>query len=216
MTTIEKIQKLLEITVERGATPEEAANALAKAQALLFKNNLTLEDIQVEEEGIVEEKVSVGTKGINYIQQLFAGSLAPHFACSLLVSVRGREKQFLFIGEKSKVSVFRDCFLFAYNAYKSCWNKEVKSLNCSTREKDLMRATYAEGFIRGLENELVKSENENALVIVKSPELQDYMSKRKTFGKVHCKVQSSNDESAYLRGYVSGSYAQRNKSKVLN
>lgn len=217
MTTIEKIQKLLEITTERGATPEEAANALAKAQMLLFKNGLTMDDLKAEEEDIiVEEKVSVGTKSVNFIQNKFVSELALHFACSVLISTIGRQGKFVFIGEKSKVQVFKECFLFAYNAYKSCWAKEVAKMNISIHDKNLRRVSYLEGFVDGLTNELVKSENANALVICKSQELEDYMSKRQINGSISFSASSHFDYSLYQKGYESGSYAQRNKSKVLN
>lgn len=217
MTTIEKIQKLLEITTEHGATPEEAANALAKAQLLLFKNGLTMDDLKTEEEDvIVEEKVSVGTKSVNYIQNKFVQELAPHFACSVLISTIGRQSKFVFIGEKSKVQVFKDCFLFAYNAYKSCWSKEVASMNTDTHSKNMRRVSYVDGFIDGLTNELIKSENEHALVICKSQDLEDYMTKKKIDGSISFSASSRFDYSLYQKGYESGSYAQRNKNKALS
>lgn len=41
-----KIKKLQSLTVDRGATPEEAATAAAKAQALLFEHNLAQADVE--------------------------------------------------------------------------------------------------------------------------------------------------------------------------
>jgi hypothetical protein len=45
-TILKRIQKLLALTVERGATPEEAATAAAKAQALLFEHNLSMAQVE--------------------------------------------------------------------------------------------------------------------------------------------------------------------------
>jgi hypothetical protein len=46
---LSKIKKLQALTTERGATPEEAASAAAKAQALLFEHNLAQADIDTQE-----------------------------------------------------------------------------------------------------------------------------------------------------------------------
>jgi hypothetical protein len=43
---LERVRKLLALTEARGATPEEAANAAAKVQAILFEHNLTLAQVE--------------------------------------------------------------------------------------------------------------------------------------------------------------------------
>jgi len=45
-TIVERVRKLLAKTVERGATPAEAATAAAKAQALMFAYNLELSQVE--------------------------------------------------------------------------------------------------------------------------------------------------------------------------
>ena len=45
-----KIKKLQAMTTERGATPEEAASAAAKAQSLLFEYNLSQSDVDTREQ----------------------------------------------------------------------------------------------------------------------------------------------------------------------
>jgi hypothetical protein len=44
-TILSRIKKLMNMTVERGATVEEAATAQAKAQALLFEHNLSMASV---------------------------------------------------------------------------------------------------------------------------------------------------------------------------
>jgi hypothetical protein len=46
---LSKIKKLQALTTERGASPEEAASAAAKAQALLFEYNLSQADVDTKE-----------------------------------------------------------------------------------------------------------------------------------------------------------------------
>ena len=52
---LNRIRKLNNLTEERGATPEEAASAAAKVQAMLFEHNLSLSDVDTgEPEGHAE------------------------------------------------------------------------------------------------------------------------------------------------------------------
>lgn len=46
---LEKIQKLLQVTEDRGASPTEAATAARHVEALLRKHNLEMADLQLEE-----------------------------------------------------------------------------------------------------------------------------------------------------------------------
>jgi len=48
-TILNRVKKLLALTEARGATPEEAASAGAKAQALLFEHNLTISQVDTHE-----------------------------------------------------------------------------------------------------------------------------------------------------------------------
>ena len=50
-TILSKIKKLQNLTEARGATPEEAASACAKAQALLFEHNLAQADVDTKVNG---------------------------------------------------------------------------------------------------------------------------------------------------------------------
>lgn len=56
-TIINRVKKLLALTVDRGATPEEAASAAAKAQALLFEHNLSMTQVDTHESGEIRESI---------------------------------------------------------------------------------------------------------------------------------------------------------------
>ena len=81
--------------------------------------------------------------------------------------------------------------------------------------KTQSRWDYFHGFVAGLTNELVRSENENALVIVKSEELKDHVDKMKMKTTT---LYSRNPESYsnVRRGYEDGSFSYRNKNKALS
>lgn len=82
---LEKIRKLLNITTANGATPEEAANAAARAQEIMVK--YAIEESELIKSGQkADEKVEtkpIGLKGqrINRWKALLAYVFAPSFFC---------------------------------------------------------------------------------------------------------------------------------------
>ena len=56
-TILNRVKKLLALTIDRGATPEEAALASAKAQALLFEHNLSMAQVDTHEVGTPAESI---------------------------------------------------------------------------------------------------------------------------------------------------------------
>lgn len=215
---IEQIKKLLKHTEENGATPAEAAAAIALAQKLMAEHNIKMEKLDAEAEPeVLEEGIDVGTKSVSSIQCMFAQSLCKHFACHVIMrwSTTKHAFQLAFIGDAVNCKVFKEAYLFAYNAFKFNWDKYHRSLNLTTQQKTQARGTYLRGFIAGLTNELVKSENANALVIVESPAVTTYMDKlnlRKSSRSMT--IQESNSMNDYLRGYQDGSYSQSNKNSL--
>lgn len=86
---IDTIQKLLAITVERGATPAEAATAAAKARYLLAEHELSIE--QVDREGalgeIMDERLPLDkTSSARPHWQALATVIAEGFGCRMLVT----------------------------------------------------------------------------------------------------------------------------------
>lgn len=220
-----KIRKLLAKTEVNGATAQEAASALAMAQKLMAKHNVFVTEAD-DTEPIVEEQGSYGTKSVSKFQWLLADSLSDHFACEVVMrGIREYGQKLCFIGEKTKVTLFKDCFEFAYRAYQTCFrdfmNRKEKDValtllgeELSREDKTQMRWDYFKGFVQGLTNELVKSESENALVIVKSDELQEHMDKMHIR---HTKITTKMIKSASVMeaGYRDGAYAFRNQHSAL-
>ena len=58
---IEKIQKLLTLSRDRGATEAEAKNAAAHARKLLNKYDLSLSEVDIKKSEIGDAHVDVGT-----------------------------------------------------------------------------------------------------------------------------------------------------------
>jgi hypothetical protein len=109
-TIISRIKKLLALTVERGATPEEAATALAKAQALLFEHNLTMSAVEshgkttTETIGNLAHKVSGHNGSIKWRKTLYNVIAKKNF-CAVIGDTSGDGRGLWIIGKATNVAV---------------------------------------------------------------------------------------------------------------
>lgn len=214
---ISKITKLLSKTEQAGATPEEAASAIAMAHKLMAKYGVDMQDLQMEEDEVIEEDMSVGTKSVSTLQASLARSLADHFGCEIYLHTSSRTGQTIrVVGERDKASIYKATFMFAYNTFKKSWERYMKTLDCDTREKNLLRGTFFKGFVDGITNELVKQENQFGLVVVKSEKVDEHMSKIQMGGTRHLSYKQIQDATTYLEGYREGSSAQVQKHHAID
>ena len=214
---LDKVKKLLNLSKSDNAG--EAGAALSRAQYLMAKFGLAISEVEETKEDIVENTVNMNTKSISTYQYLLASRLADHFGCEVL-RVHfgiGNASSLSFIGEPIKVETLEQCFKFAYKAYQKSSARYLK-IHCdgmSRSEKLRERYDYFFGFIDGLTNELIRSENEHALVVVKSEALENHMNSMNiSHITLHRKETSS--VNASLNGYTDGSYAYRNKNKGID
>lgn len=115
---LNKIKKLLALTEERGATPDEAATAAAKVQALLDEYNLSLEDVPTDDP-TVNEVVSVDERLAQKARSPYAKVLAgllhviaiTNWCRSIYFQSIGGARLY---GTKANVQVVR--YLYAYLA----------------------------------------------------------------------------------------------------
>lgn len=212
---LEKVRKLLEKTEVNGCTAGEAASAAALARKLLAQHGLDLSDLSEEEKSILEFDLEMETKTVSESQGYISKVIADHFGCEVIIRGNKSKSCLVFIGEKVKVDICKETFVFVYKTYKRCWKIYHQSLGLSTSEKSLKRKTYLMGFLDGLTNELIKSENETALVVSKSADLKDYMGTLNLSQKKFTSKSSFQKED-YDKGYSDGAFSQRNKNKSID
>lgn len=107
-TILSRVQALLNKTVEKGCTPEEAAAATALAQNLLFKHNLTIAQAKDHRktgaEAIKNHTTKVRGAKVSYRwRQSLANCIASYNWCSVIVDARG--ETIWIIGKPSNVAV---------------------------------------------------------------------------------------------------------------
>lgn len=107
-TILSRVQALMNKTVEKGCTPEEAAAATALAQNLLFKHNLSLAQAKdhkkADKEAIKNHTTKVQGAKVSYRwRQSLANCIASYNWCSVIVDARG--ETIWIIGKPSNVAV---------------------------------------------------------------------------------------------------------------
>jgi len=103
---LSKIKKLQALTTERGASPEEAASAAAKAQTLLFEYNLSQADVETKEHapdpyGKIEHTLTGANRSTVTWRRGLLYTIAKHNWCSA-VTLPNTTKMNL-VGKRSNV-----------------------------------------------------------------------------------------------------------------
>ena len=110
-TILGRIKKLLALTVDRGATPDEAASAAAKAQSLLFEHNLSMSAVNTHEiggekdeeiENIIMDIDEGSASTLNWKRRLLNAVVKNNFCAAVFLS--GTETVHV-IGKRSNVIV---------------------------------------------------------------------------------------------------------------
>lgn len=204
-TILKRIQKLLALTVERGATPEEAASAAAKAQALLFEHNLSMAQVEGLGDGATD-KVEVQEHELCNIKawrKHLANTIALHNFCHLIDLHRRRVA---IIGKPSNIEIVlyldkvigRQINTLAHrakveaNASTSYYTSFCYGAVCTIRERlDEQREKDMEQ--AGSTALVVQSKHEIARVV------------KEAFPKLsHTSMPRTSDDDAFMRGVEAG------------
>lgn len=181
--TIEKIQKLLETTVDNGASAEESQSAIAMAQRLMAKHKIEMRDVEMAGDlGKVDpiEMDVVKGKSLSWWTKQLALAITENFRCAVYINNAGSTRSIRFIGEPEDAEIASKVFEFAlgqmeYYAkqYRRKRRKAHKDEYGDTTHFDgiAIRNDYMLGYISGLEDKLKEQLNENSeyALIIQTP-----------------------------------------------
>ena len=144
------VQKLFNLgDKERNNSDQEAEAAILKAQKLMAKYDISLEEVQEEKGPEYSEEQCEHKWDYGYRVPL-AHVLAKNFRCELFM----RGKSMVFMGHKMDAAICRQTFEFAYKFIMKRGNQEYNrryELGYTTRG---VFNSYARGFILGLKKSL--------------------------------------------------------------
>lgn len=206
---LEKVKLILAKTTENGATDAEAQSAFLKAQELLAKHGLNMDDV---ENYNPSDKQICQAEGTTKYDQKFrfplARLIANSFRCEYF---RRGGKRIMFIGYKEDVAVCREVFNAAYAfIYREAWKRQRKAYAETGNGEGVVNG-YALGFIAGLKVHL--DAQSVALMVVTPKEVTDAKDKcctpegakkPKTFTRNLTAVANSASVQAQRDGYHDG------------
>lgn len=188
---IDRIQKLLALA--NSSNEHEATAAANRAQALLVKYNLTMNDVEVEEgeQKYMAEKIETDRARIStewkYIQSLLqefyfiriVHSKKPAYSDGMPAFTRsGRLKTYvvyLFIGKPHNVKIAQFVKDFLTRAFKDLFEQYKKQTGAENRSRDSYYAGLYKGLCEQLKATQKQVEDETGLVVVEDPGLDKHI-----------------------------------------
>lgn len=196
---IDIINKLLTTAEDKGATENEALMAALKAQELMAKYNLTVEDIQTDYvDEIIECGVETGTG--NSWKYVLANCVAPNFCCKVFAQNRTK---IMFYGFRKNCEVACQVFRFLFNmGNKFATRCYFKVRNSGQNTKGVKNA-FLLGYVQGVKSVLEKQCT--ALMLVVPQEVDEaYKTRMNNSRSIRPKISYTNEKEYYDDGYTTG------------
>lgn len=196
---IEKIQKLLSLA--NSPNEHEAKLATEKANELLIKFNLSMQDVSKESQKEYLEKTVEDSKRRSAESYHVTQIIVSHFFVKALMRTVNRRTTVYFLGEATNVQIASYVYSYLIRAYRECWEKHRELYDSPVKAKH----SYYSGLSYGLSEQLkVKRksvEAETGLMVIEDPDLVEKVSKYK-----HAKhrKESNRDTHAEYVGYQDG------------
>lgn len=177
-TILLRIQKLLAMTEARGATPEEAATAAAKAQALLFEHNLTMAQVESAKGPEAGESIDKhiydmmeGKDSSMQWRKVLLHIVTKYNFCKMISNLDGLHRRTAIVGKKSNVEVA----IFIYEHLQREIHTMAKAYQkLQTQNKSIFYTSFCAGAIVTMkerlkaqqETQMAANAQSNALVVV--------------------------------------------------
>ena len=144
------VQKLFNLgDKERNNSDQEAEAAILKAQKLMVKYDISLEEVQEEKGPEYSEEICEHKWDYGYRVPL-AQVLSKNFRCELFM----KGKSIVFMGHKMDAEICRQTFEFAYKFIMKRGNQEYNRRYEMGYQTRGVFNSYAQGFILGLKRSL--------------------------------------------------------------
>jgi hypothetical protein len=206
-----KIKKLLALS--KSSNQNEAQNAMLKAQKLLIKYKLSLQEIEsysIEKFKIEDFKTNQKFRGKSWKGNL-AQVIADNFGCFLYYNTGNyKVHRVCFYGKEEDVVIANIMFEYAVKWINLEGNKLVKRMKQDKRRKhfDGIKNDYALGFIAGLKERFKSQIKENeswGLVLQKDQVVIDsYNEFSSGFGRISVNEKFNRHYQAYRQGEYDG------------
>ena len=201
---LRKISALMNVTVQNGATVDEALTAAKKAQELIAKYHVTLIDAPTEKENIGEDNFEGSRKWI----QLLANIICQNMSCRLILFTENRKTFLKFIGRDSDRFAALKTLQMLLEVCQNGIAKEKIRAKFNSNSSRGVEIAYATGFIRAVDEEMGKQCR--ALMLVTPSDVDAHIEKNYPYiknirSKLTYQFRDKNDiEIANSNGYRDG------------
>lgn len=210
----DKIEKLLQHTVENGATESEAQNALLLARKLMLKYKIDKKDIYKSSNDIYQLELQFNFD----VQNIWPRQLLSIFIknCGIFsyVKLNNDKMKYILFGFKVDVECVEVLFNCAYELILKQANKNyndfVELFGSEYAINNSIKDCYIQGFLSGLEykyEEQNKSNKNFALMIIPDKKVKDEFEKfTSNFNKVNITndIKIKNESEMILKGFNDG------------
>lgn len=143
---VEKIRKLLRLAKDKGATENEAANALAMAQKLMLQHNIQNVEEKIDVQAVKGRWTNEGRD--DKWEQVVAQAVAKLFTCRVLMLAKGKYG-WQFVGNPANVAVCEETFPWVCDQIEALYKQGLKAFkfqngSLSREIRGNFRATFKE------------------------------------------------------------------------
>jgi hypothetical protein len=218
---IELIQKLANMRIDRGATPAEAANALAKIDQLLEAYQLTMLDVERKtfNEDLAQEIVELGISRIPQCYWDLAYAVAGPRDCRVITVPKDQKERFIFNGFRSDVVVASYEFRILLKLWLEQGEISGRSLGRAGAQLIKHRNDFVSAAASAFREQLIDVRNKRqeapastALVVVKKAAVDKYFCEQFPSIRYSKRKQAEWDVDAYRNGRQAGKTIELKKA----
>lgn len=218
-SVIGKIQKALALANDNNTQAEESDTAMLMAQRLMAKYNISMSDIEVEEEkkDVVEGDGTEYTR-LQWWMKDLSSIIGENFRCYNYMRTSRGKRKIVFLGLEQDVQICKTVYDFALNAIKFHSDKYVKSkgIKGDRGHTIAVKNDYIAGYLEGLREKFREQVEQEGwgLILVKDNEVierfEDMGVKNETGGT----RSTGGDQEAREKGYQDGKKFSHGRKQI--
>lgn len=194
-------------------TDHEGQSAMLLAQKLLATHNLTMEDVELLEDGSDASKEVVEMDGTEWTrlawwQKALASTIADNFRCHCVMHTGGGKRKVVFIGVKSDAEVATEVYKYALAdiKYQSKKFLDSRGAQVSRAKSNAIKNDYIAGYLTGLSDKFKEQVAKEGwgLILVKGDEVVAYYKNLDTRSEGSKTRTTAKDNGAQDAGYSDG------------
>jgi len=217
-TILTKVKKLLALA-ENNTSADESQNSFLKAQMLLLKHGLTMNDVAESDntntKNVLNTSIDESSR-MAWWKKSLANIISNNFRCKSFTSFRTANTRICIIGLEEDVNIATEIYNCAVRTIEHQSKMYVK-LNKKNGKSAGLKNDFIIGWLKGLEDKFrvqVESVKEYGLILVKDALVVAEVEKMKLRTGQRSKITANRDADARNAGYKSGNSFNGNSKMI--